>query len=96
MIKNFFWILITFILLPVFYIRIFWNRLFRTKELKILVIITGKIGDLVCTTPVFREIKKKFPDSYLTAAIRKQSYGVVQNNPHIDKFIFLNSEEYQG
>jgi len=96
MIKNFLGILITFILLPVFYIRILWNALFKARKLKILVIMTGKIGDLVCATPVFREIKKKFPESYLAVGIRKQSYGVVQNNPYIDKFIFLNSKEYQG
>jgi len=93
--KNVFWILITFIFFPVFYIRIFRNKLYRDKNLKILVIDTAKIGDLVCSTPVFREIKKKFPQSYLAVGIRKQSYGVVQNNPHIDKFIFLNSKKYQ-
>jgi len=96
MIKSFFWILITLAFFPLFYIRIFWNKLFRTKKLNILVINTGKIGDLVCATPIFREIKKKFPNSYLVVAIREQSYGVVQNNTYIDKFIFLNSKQYQG
>lgn len=101
MARNFFWILITIILAPIFYSRIFLWNLFGgknggKKDLKILVLATGKIGDLVCTTPVFQAIKKKFPKSYLVVSIREQSYGVVQNNPHIDKFIFLNSEKYQG
>jgi ADP-heptose:LPS heptosyltransferase len=95
MIKNFFWILITIVLSPLFYIRIFINK-HKNKKQNILLISTGKIGDLVCTTPVFREIKKNFPDSYLVVGIREQSHGVVQNNIHIDRFIFLNSEKYQG
>lgn len=98
MARNIFWILITIVLAPVFFGRIFLQRLKARKkgDLKILVIITGKIGDMVCATPAFREIKKKFPDSYLVAAIRKHGYGVVQNNPNINKFIFLYSEKYQG
>ena len=56
----------------------------------------AKIGDIVCTTPLFRAIKKKYPKSYLAVAIREQNYGLVQNNPHIDKFIFPNAKKYQG
>ena len=93
--RNLFWILITFVLLPIFYIRIFCNKLFKNKELRILVIETAKIGDLVCATPVFRAIKEKFPNSYLVAGIGKESYGVVQNNPHIDKCIFLNIKDFK-
>jgi heptosyltransferase II len=96
MIKNAFWILIAFMLSPFFYIKISHNRLIKNGRLKILLIYTGKIGDLVCTTPIFREIKKNLPDSFLTIAIREQSYGVVQNNPHVDKFIFFNAQKYQG
>jgi ADP-heptose:LPS heptosyltransferase len=94
--KNLLGILITFIFSPFFYIRIFLNKLTPSKKPRILLIHTGKIGDLVCATPVFREIKNKFPGSYLAAAIREQNYGVIQNNPRIDKVIFLNSEKYQG
>ena len=96
MIKNLFWILITVLLAPVFYGRIFLRKLFKRKDLRILIIDTAKIGDLVCATPVFREIKKKFPRAHLTAAIREQNYGVIQNNPHINEFLFLNSDKYQG
>lgn len=94
--RNFFWILITFVFAPVFYLRILFGRVFKRKQLKILVIAMGKIGDLVCITPVFRAIKRKFSEAHITAGIRQQSYGVVKNNPNIDNFIFLNLEKYQG
>ncbi len=89
--KNVFLILITFLFSPFFYLMIILNKNKRKKsQLRILVIDTGKIGDLVCTTPVFREIKKKFPNSYLVVAIRKESYGIVQNNFYINETIFIN------
>lgn len=98
MLRNIFWILITFVLSPIFFSRIFLQKLPNKKkgDLKILVINMGKIGDIVCTTPVFRTIKKKYPKSYLAIAIREQNYGIVQNNPRVDKIIFINSEKYQG
>jgi len=95
--KNIFLILITFLFAPIFYLIIILNKYKRKKsQLRILVIDTGKIGDLVCTTPVFREIKKNFINSRLTVIIREQSYGVVQDNPHIDEFVFLNNQRYKG
>ena len=37
----------------------------KPKRLSVLVFQTAKIGDMVCTTPVFREIKREFPDCRL-------------------------------
>lgn len=62
--------------------------------MKILIIQTGKIGDLVCTTPVFREIKEKFPSVHLTVLIIPQAQGVLENNPRIDEIISFG--DYPG
>ncbi|MBI2450062.1 MAG: glycosyltransferase family 9 protein [Candidatus Nealsonbacteria bacterium] len=59
-------------------------------NLKILVISTAKIGDIVCTTPVFREIKKKFPDSHLAALVTHQTHDLLKYNPHLDEIIIIN------
>ena len=45
-------------------------------------------------TPVFREVKKKFPDSRLTAITTASSYGILKNNPRIDEIISVT--DYQG
>lgn len=96
MIKNIFLFLATILFYPFLRLRIFLNKISKTKKLKFFVIDTGKIGDLVNSTPVFREIKKHFPESELLVGIREQSYGVIQNNIYIDKFIFLNSSKYKN
>ena len=59
---------------------------------KILVIRNDHIGDLVLSTPVYREIKKKYPKSKLYVAIRPDSGNVLENNPYVDKIIYLDSK----
>ena len=91
--NAFFWLFSTYLLAPYFYLRIFLRG--KTAGLsKILVIQNGKIGDLVCTTPVFREIKKRFPSVHLTALVISKARGVLDNNPRIDKIILV--DEYKG
>lgn len=89
--QNLFFLLATYLLSPLLFV--FSNK---EKKTKILVIQTAKIGDMVCTSPVFREIKKKFPDCYLTALVLSKTKGIIANNPHIDKIIILDKPEYNG
>ncbi len=63
---------------------------------RILVIQTAKIGDLVCTTPVFREIRRKYPQGYIAAAVNPAAAGVIENNPYIDEIIPIVSTNYKG
>lgn len=94
--NNFFWLFLTYLLSPVFYLMIFFRK--RNKKerenVKILVIQTAKIGDLVCTTPVFREIKKNIPNCHLTVMILSQTKDVLRNSPRVDEIIVIN--DYSG
>lgn len=87
---SFFWLFLTYSLAPYFYFRIFYDRRGPIIPLKILVIQTAKIGDLVCSTPVFREIKKRFPDSHLAALVTAQSRDILKNNLRLNEIISLN------
>ncbi len=58
----------------------------------ILVIQTAFLGDLILTTPLFREVKKKFPDSRLTVIVNKGTESVLEANPHIDEIIPLDKK----
>ena len=89
---NFFWLFLTYILSPYLYGQIFFNK--KIGAGKILIIQLTKIGDLVCTTPVFREIKKKFPSSYLAVLARSDTRDILRNNPRIDEIISMN--DYPG
>lgn len=90
--NNFFWLSSTYLASPYLYLRI----LFRKKNGvdKILVIQTAKIGDLVCTTPVFHEIKKKYPGVHLAVLVTAKTKDIIKNNPRIDEIIVL--DEFKG
>lgn len=91
-IENFFWVFSTYLLAPYFCFRIFLRKTWRrpaTENLKILVIQTAKIGDLVCATPVFQAIKKKFPSSCLSALVTSKTKDILKNNPRLDEIILI-------
>ena len=51
---------------------------------KILVIRRDNIGDLVCTTPIFRALRQQFPKAYICALVNSYNVAVVARNPDID------------
>ena len=63
---------------------------------KILVIQMAKIGDMVCSTPVFREIKMKYPKAFLSVMVDPESMPVLNNNPYIDEFIPVSAADLKG
>ena len=87
-------VLISYILWPVIYVLI---QLRKKKNVSgILVIQTAKIGDLICSTPVFREVKRKFPDARLTAMTSPVTEKLLANNPYVDEIITVNLSQYKG
>ena len=57
------------------------------KQKRILVVRTDRVGDTVMVTPVVRELKKAFPDSFIATLTQPNSAGVFFNNPYVDKII---------
>ena len=51
------------------------------------------MGDLVLTTPIFRELKRFFPDAEITLLTSSGTGSVLNNNPHIDHFIWHKRKE---
>ena len=60
---------------------------------KILVIRFSALGDLVLTTPIFRELKRVFTDAKITLLTSSGLGSVLDNNPHIDHVIRHNRNE---
>ena len=60
--------------------------------MKILVINTMCIGDIVLTTPVFHVLKKNIPDSHIAMLTDMRYQAVLENNPNIDEFISLDKK----
>ena len=63
---------------------------FDIREAKnILFLRYDRIGDMVITTPVFRELKLAYPEINITVLASKANQGVLLNNPYVDQ-IFTN------
>jgi ADP-heptose:LPS heptosyltransferase len=56
---------------------------------KVLFFRYDRIGDMVITTPVFRELKLFIPEIKITVLASKANQSVLSNNPYIDD-IFIN------
>lgn len=59
----------------------------KSRTLKILVYRLSSIGDIVLTTPVVRNIRKKYPDATIHFLTRKKYADILRYNPYIDKLI---------
>ncbi|HDK81266.1 MAG TPA: glycosyltransferase family 9 protein [Nitrospirae bacterium] len=88
------YILLTYLLYPFIYLIILLKR--KKGFERILVIQTAKIGDMICSTPVFREIKKRYPSAHLTLLIDPVTKGVIEKNPHIDKITTIRTKDFKG
>ncbi|MBN1639057.1 MAG: glycosyltransferase family 9 protein, partial [Ignavibacteriales bacterium] len=56
----------------------------KKKQKRILIVRTDRIGDVVLSTPIPREIKKQFPDSFVAVLVRDYTKAIYENNPYVD------------
>ena len=54
---------------------------------RILLVRTDRVGDVVTITPVIRELRKQFPDSFIGTLTRPITKAVLINNPSVDTMI---------
>ena len=58
-----------------------------TNAKKILFLRYDRIGDMIISTPVFRELKQAYPDISITVLASRTNKEVLINNPYIDQII---------
>lgn len=63
---------------------------------KILIVRLDAVGDMIWTTPFFRELKRNFQDSEVTLVVRKGIYSLVEHCPYIDKIILYDCDLKQS
>ncbi|MFH0732439.1 MAG: glycosyltransferase family 9 protein [Candidatus Omnitrophota bacterium] len=63
---------------------------------KILVIRLDHIGDVVLTTPIFRAIKQKYPDSKLAVLVSAAASDLVTSNPFVDEILKYNAPWFRS
>jgi heptosyltransferase III len=52
---------------------------------KILVIRRDNIGDLVCTTPLIRALRQRFPEAWIGALVNSYNAPVLRGNPDLNE-----------
>ncbi len=55
--------------------------------MKILIVQTGRIGDMILTTPMFRVVKEQFPAAELHVLTSAKGMPIIANNSCVDKIL---------
>ncbi|MGL4403032.1 MAG: glycosyltransferase family 9 protein [Fusobacteriaceae bacterium] len=55
--------------------------------MRILIIHTAFIGDIVLSTPILRKLKEKYPESEIIYLTTPAGAAILRNNPHISEII---------
>ena len=58
---------------------------------KVLMLRYDKIGDMIITTPVFRELKAAYPNIEINVLASKANFLILKNNPNVDN-VYLNNK----
>jgi ADP-heptose:LPS heptosyltransferase len=64
--------------------------------MKILVIRRDNIGDLVCTTPLLRALRLRFPEAWIGALTNSYNAPVLQNNPDLDELFAYRKAKHRA
>ncbi|NWF89815.1 MAG: glycosyltransferase family 9 protein [Ignavibacteriaceae bacterium] len=57
------------------------------KQNRFLIVRPDRIGDVVLSTPIPRELKRKYPDCFVVLLLRDYTKDIYINNPNVDKII---------
>ena len=57
------------------------------NQRRFLIARIDRIGDVVLSTPLPREIKKKYPDSFVAVLVRNYTKDIYLHNPNVDAII---------
>ena len=63
---------------------------------KVLFFRYDRIGDMIISTPVFRELKQHFPDIEITVLASKDNQHVILDNPYVDKIVINSKNNFLG
>ncbi len=64
--------------------------------LNVLIIQMAKMGDMVCTTPVFRAIKNKYPNARVIVMGNAMNKELLAGNPDISEYITYDKNNFWG
>jgi lipopolysaccharide heptosyltransferase II len=88
--------LLLWVLLPT-RLAIWWLRIARrhrqpsSERKSFIVFRLDALGDLVLTTPLFRELKRSYPHAHITAVVQGAYKSILATNPSVDEVLTIRS-----
>lgn len=64
--------------------------------MRVLIIRLSSIGDVVLTTPILKELKKKYPDIIIDFLVMENFKDAISGCPYIDNLILFNKKKHDG
>lgn len=64
----------------------------QAHPMRILVIRLDRIGDLVLTSPLLRELRRSFPQAWITLVASQTVVSLAQGCPHVSETFFLEAK----
>jgi lipopolysaccharide heptosyltransferase II len=65
------------------------------KPKRILIVRTDRLGDLILSTPIIRNLRLYYPDSHIAFMCRPYTRQVLEGNPYLDEVIVYDKYESQ-
>ncbi|MFH1504145.1 MAG: glycosyltransferase family 9 protein [Candidatus Omnitrophota bacterium] len=65
------------------------------KIKNILIFNPFGIGDVLCSTPLVRNLKQSLPESSITYICNRRAYPLLKNNTFIDKILIFEKDEWK-
>ena len=62
---------------------------------KIAIMQTAKLGDMVCTTPMFRAVKEKYPEVKVFVMGNKTNKELLDGNPDVNEYIIWENNFWE-
>lgn len=63
---------------------------------RIMVVRTDRIGDLLLSTPVLKNLRDNYPDCFIAMMVAPETADIVRGNPHLDEVIVLEKDSKHG
>lgn len=63
---------------------------------RILVVRNDNIGDVICTTPALRALRRSFPAAHLAILVAEHCRAAVERNPDLDEVLSYTKAKHRG
>ncbi|HEO69755.1 MAG TPA: hypothetical protein ENN80_00710, partial [Candidatus Hydrogenedentes bacterium] len=61
--------------------------------MRVLVLQTTRMGDVLQTSPLIRGIRRNDPDAHIAVVVRRMGKAIVERNPDVDEVIVHDEDE---